>query len=283
MRPALLVIAIVGIAAAALAVWWLAQGEDRSLGRATKPAPKSRTDATSASHRRKSPRPRSGRGRFDPAQDPAAPESAAAVDPNALAVIGKVIDERRKPVPQASIEVVIDRRATVAGRTGADGRFRIAVGPRPRSGALRGAVQASDDRGRVALVSLPADPADRQRDRRRRVVAGRGRADLRPRGAGRPARRRRASLVRHARRSSASVRSWPTHAALVGTRKLPHGSYHRDGLLRGPRVSRRRARRRSPARRRRSARGRPRARVAPDRHGQGRRDGPAGRGRRSST
>jgi hypothetical protein len=215
---------MLAIVAATLAVWWLTRGEDHS------PIPRDETTAQAEQGRdggvatRQEPPTAIKPRPFDPSQDPAAPESAAAADPNAFAVIGKVIDERRKPVAKASIEAVIDRRPPLAGKTGADGRFRIALGARPRSGALRGVVHASDGRGRVAIGSLPDDPATGNE-----IDAG-----VLSLGEGAPISVR---VIRDGQ-GVAGARVWfgrshplvlgPFVAdaqGLVGPRKLPHGNY----------------------------------------------------------
>ena len=261
MRPALLVMAIVGVVVAALAVWWLARGEDHSPGprdETTAPAEDGRDGGVATRHgaRDRDPaaavRPRAGSRR-----------SGVGGDGRSERLRGDREGHRRAAeAGAAGVDRSRDRRASSArGKTGADGRFRIAVGPRPRSGALRGAVQASDDRGRVALASLPDDPATGNE-----IDAG-----VLSLGEGAPISVR---VVRDGQ-AVAGARVWFGHVAearlraVRGRRPGPRGSAEaparqlsRDGVLRRPRVSRRRARRRSAARRRRSARRRPRARVA---------------------
>jgi hypothetical protein len=152
-RPALILGALV-IVAAALAVWWTMRAQDESSTRPATFEVESQDEGPAPLHATSVPaiHPRP----FDPAHDAAASESAApTLDPNQIHVTGKVVDERRRPLPQASIEVVLEKRPPLSGKTGVDGRFRLPVGPKSAAVAPRGAVQAFDGRGRTTLATVP--------------------------------------------------------------------------------------------------------------------------------
>jgi hypothetical protein len=157
-RPLVVVVACAVLAGAGLLVWQMTQGgAPAGLGRSDSGVPEAAPSgalADGAPDARLAPgaiKPR----RLEAGDEAEAPESApaAAMDLTHLYVTGKVIDDWRRPAPGATVDLMIEGRDPLRGKSGADGRFRIDLGLKPGT-APRGAVHASDATGRVALVSI---------------------------------------------------------------------------------------------------------------------------------
>jgi hypothetical protein len=141
------------VAAGGFVAWWVTRESEGP--RLNEPVlPESATGAVADAGSRPASSPAAAL--ISPKRLEASDEAAAtaALDPSRLYVAGKVIDDRRLGVPGASIELVTEGREPLRSRTAPDGRFVIDCGAKPAA-PPRGAVEASDASGRVALVALP--------------------------------------------------------------------------------------------------------------------------------
>jgi hypothetical protein len=94
-------------------------------------------------------------------QDP--PRVLTPSDPDSVIVTGRVVDERRRPVPGADVGLFVGSRPAVRARTGPDGTFRLVAEPE-RSRDESVGVVARDGKGRAGVARTWLRPPPRSRE-----------------------------------------------------------------------------------------------------------------------
>ncbi|MDJ0972992.1 MAG: hypothetical protein QNJ98_00855 [Planctomycetota bacterium] len=207
---------------AAGAIWWLLEGGPLGAPDVDPyAADEGDVDSEPGLEGREAPGPQG-----DPAR-PDDPGSDADDTPEAtgIVLIGRVVDERRRPVAEARVEARFPDRPTRDATTDAEGRFELAVGERPGVFVV-GTLHARTDDGRVAAgpVSLQASSPAR-RDVRPLVVGPAYSFDVRIERAGAPVAGAAVVVARPI---------WAQMTALQAGTTNDAGVFRAEGISRGP-------------------------------------------------